>query len=107
MRTAHALAGREPQDFDYVEAHATGTVVGDRIEGNAIADAFGVCDRDEPLAAVQRQKQSWDTWRRRRFTAALLKTVLMMQERTFAPISRRISPYPTSKSTLNGATCRC
>ena len=35
MRTACARAGHMPQDFDYIEAHATGTVVGDRIEGNA------------------------------------------------------------------------
>ena len=30
MRMACARAGRAPQDFDYIEAHATGTVVGDR-----------------------------------------------------------------------------
>ena len=51
---AHRLrpggAGR-PQDFDYIEAHATGTVVGDRIEGNAIAQAFGGADRSHAAEA--------------------------------------------------------
>lgn len=49
MRTACARAGLGPEDFDYIEAHATGTVVGDRIEGNAIAEAFGGIEREVPL----------------------------------------------------------
>jgi acyl transferase domain-containing protein len=32
-------AGIDPLAVDYVEAHATGTAVGDAIEGNAIARA--------------------------------------------------------------------
>ena len=40
---------RAPRDFDYIEAHATGTVVGNRIEGNAIAKACGGFDRAVPL----------------------------------------------------------
>ena len=50
MRTACARAGRTPLDFDYIEAHATGTRVGDRIEGNAISEAFGGYEREAPLS---------------------------------------------------------
>ena len=49
MRSACARAGRTPLDFDYIEAHATGTRVGDRIEGNAISEAFGGYEREVPL----------------------------------------------------------
>ena len=87
MRTACERAGLGPEDFDYIEAHATGTVVGDRIEGNAIAEAFGGVERDVPLR-VASVKSNVGHLEAAAFSAALLKVVIMMQRRTFAPISR-------------------
>ena len=87
MRMACARAGRAPQDFDYIEAHAIGTVVGDRIEGNAITEAFGGCDREVPLR-VAGVKSNLGHIEAAAFHCALLKVVLMMQRRTFAPISK-------------------
>ena len=87
MRTACARAGLGPGDFDYIEAHATGTVVGDRIEGNAIAQAFGGVERDVPLR-VASVKSNVGHLEAAAFSAALLKVILMMQRRTFAPISK-------------------
>ncbi len=94
MRTACARAGRKPQDFDYIEAHATGTVVGDRIEGNAIAEAFGGVERDVPLR-VAGVKSNVGHMEAAAFSCALLKVILMMQRRTFAPISKNfLVPNP-------------
>ena len=87
MRDACERAGLEPGDFDYIEAHATGTVVGDRIEGNAIAEAFGGVEREVPLR-VASVKSNVGHLEAAAFTCALLKVVVMMQRRTFAPISR-------------------
>ncbi|MYA42739.1 MAG: SDR family NAD(P)-dependent oxidoreductase [Gemmatimonadetes bacterium] len=87
MRAACARAGLEPGDFDYIEAHATGTVVGDRIEGNAIAEAFGGVEREVPLR-VASVKSNVGHLEAAAFSAALLKVVLMMRQRAFAPISR-------------------
>ena len=87
MRTACRRAGLRPGDFDYIEAHATGTVVGDRIEGNAIAEAFGGVEREVPLR-VASVKSNLGHLEAAAFSAALLKVVLMMNHRTFAPISR-------------------
>ena len=87
MRTACERAGLGPEDFDYIEAHATGTVVGDRIEGNAIAEAFGGVERKVPLR-VASVKSNVGHLEAAAFTCALLKVVVMMQRRTFAPISR-------------------
>ena len=93
MRTASACAGRIPREFDYIEAHATGTVVGDRIEGNAIAEAFGD-GRQEPLR-VAGVKSNVGHMEAAAFTCALLKVVLMMQRRTFAPVSKNfLVPNP-------------
>ena len=87
MRRACARAGLGPGDFDYIEAHATGTVVGDRIEGNAIAEAFGGVEREVPLR-VASVKSNVGHLEAAAFSAALLKVVLMMRRRIFAPISR-------------------
>ena len=87
MRTACDRAGFSPQEIDYVEAHATGTPVGDPIEANAIADVFGgFREKDFPLR-VSSVKSNVGHMEAAAFHCALLKVVLMMQRRTFAPIS--------------------
>ena len=94
MRIACARAGRAPEEFDYIEAHATGTVVGDRIEGNAIMEAFGGFDRTVPLR-VSSVKSNVGHMEAAAFHCALLKVILMMQRRTFAPISKNfLVPNP-------------
>ena len=86
MRRARARAGLKAADFDYIEAHGTGTVVGDRIEGNAIAETFRE-GRTGPLR-LSSVKSNVGHMEAAAFHCALLKVVLMMQRRTFAPISR-------------------
>ncbi|MYK52239.1 MAG: type I polyketide synthase, partial [Gemmatimonadetes bacterium] len=94
MRTACARAGHAPQELDYIEAHATGTVVGDRIEGNAIAEAFGGRERAVPLR-IASVKSNVGHMEAAAFSCALLKVLLMMQRRTFAPISKNfLVPNP-------------
>lgn len=41
IRNALAMAGLAPEDIDHVNAHATGTTVGDTIEAAAIAESLG------------------------------------------------------------------
>ncbi|MDE0050116.1 MAG: SDR family NAD(P)-dependent oxidoreductase [Rhodospirillales bacterium] len=94
MRAASARAGLSPRDFDYIEAHATGTAVGDRIEGNAIAEAFGDSGRADPLR-VSSVKSNVGHMEAAAFHCALLKVVLMMRRRTFAPTSKSFqAPNP-------------
>ena len=94
MRRARARAARAAREIDYIEAHATGTVVGDRIEGNAIVEAFADGDRDAPLR-VSSVKSNVGHMEAAAFHCGLLKTLLMMQRRTFAPTSRNfVSPNP-------------
>ena len=94
MQQACARAGRHPQEFDYIEAHATGTVVGDRVEGNAIATAFGSNSREVPLR-ISSVKSNVGHMEAAAFHCALLKVILMMQHRTFAPTSKNfLVPNP-------------
>ncbi len=94
MREAVVRAGRTPGEFDYIEAHATGTAVGDPIEGNAIAEAFGGVVRGVPLR-VSSVKSNIGHMEAAAFHCALLKVVLMMRWRTFAPVSKNFQvPNP-------------
>ena len=94
MRQASVRAGRTPSEFDYIEAHATGTAVGDPIEGNAIAAAYGGPKRAVPLR-VSSVKSNVGHMEAAAFHCALLKVVLMMQRRTFAPMSNNFQvPNP-------------
>ncbi|MYH58917.1 MAG: acyltransferase domain-containing protein [Boseongicola sp. SB0675_bin_26] len=94
MREACKRANRSPLDFDYIEAHATGTVVGDRIEGNAISEAFSGFERATPLRLAS-VKSNVGHMEAAAFHCALLKVLLMMERRTFAPISRNfLVPNP-------------
>ncbi len=87
MRTARARAGRSPREIDYVEAHATGTVVGDRFEGNAISEAFESASRKSPLR-ISSVKSNVGHMEAAAFHCGLLKVLLMIQRRTFAPTSK-------------------
>ena len=94
MQDARLRAGRAAGEFDYIEAHATGTVVGDRVEGNAIVDAYGGIERNDPLR-VSSVKSNVGHMEAAAFHCALLKVILMMRNRTFAPTSRNfLVPNP-------------
>ncbi len=68
--------------------------MGDRIEGNAIAEAFGGGERNVPLR-VSGVKSNVGHMEAAAFSCALLKVVLMMQRRTFAPVSKNyLVPNP-------------
>ena len=62
-------------------------MVGDRIEGNAIAEAFSGPERDVPLR-VSSVKSNVGHMEAAAFHCAMLKVVLMMQRRTFVPTSK-------------------
>ena len=69
-------------------------MVGDRIEGNAIAEAFGGFERATPLRLAS-VKSNVGHMEAAAFHCALLKVLMMMERRTFAPISRNfLVPNP-------------
>ncbi|OXY92217.1 type I polyketide synthase [Streptomyces diastatochromogenes] len=50
IRRALELSGLAPADIDHIEAHGTGTTLGDPIEANALAEVFGGSrPQDRPL----------------------------------------------------------
>ncbi|MGB7871869.1 MAG: type I polyketide synthase [Mycobacterium sp.] len=49
LRTALAAARLQPSEIDYIEAHGTGTALGDPIELGALSQVFGERDGSAPL----------------------------------------------------------
>ena len=49
LRAALAAARLQPSEIDYIEAHGTGTALGDPIELGALSQAFGERDGSAPL----------------------------------------------------------
>ena len=83
-----------PDDIAYLEAHCTGTPVGDGVEGVAIANLFG--NRDGGKLRIASTRTNLGHQESSSFTSSLLKMVIMCRNRTFYPIS-------TNYETLNPA----
>lgn len=53
MRSALAMAGLQPGDMDYINAHATSTPVGDRAEIAALRNLFGEAASEVPVSSTK------------------------------------------------------
>lgn len=80
MRQALHQAGLEPSQIDYVNAHATGTPVGDAVEGKAILEVFGA---QPPPVSSTKSLTGHECWMAGASEAAYC--LLMMQEGFIAP----------------------
>ena len=78
IRQALANGGWKPEDVGYIEAHGTGTALGDPIEAHALASVFGP-GRSEPLV-VGSVKTNLGHLESAAGVAGLIKVVLSMQQ---------------------------
>ncbi|MFD6226125.1 type I polyketide synthase [Streptomyces sp. NPDC060232] len=90
---AQDLADCPPETIGYVEAHGTGTPLGDPIEVAALTEAFGtgVGPGQVALGSVKTNIGHLDT---AAGMAGLIKTVLMLRERTIVPSLNFRVPNP-------------
>ncbi len=72
------LAGLRPDEIDYIEAHGTGTRLGDPIEFNALKTVFATGSRKKPLS-IGAVKSSIGHLEAAAGMAGLIKTILMLQ----------------------------
>ncbi len=83
---AQALAGVEPDDFSYIEAHGTATPLGDPIEVAGLTKAFRRQTERNQFVALGATKSSIGHLDAASGVAGLIKTVLSLQHEKLPPV---------------------
>ncbi|WP_253848978.1 type I polyketide synthase [Actinosynnema pretiosum] len=94
---AMALAGVRPDDVDHVEAHATGTALGDPVEVHALTAGYRALS-DKPLrtgrTSIGSVKANIGHMNAAAGIAGLIKTVLMLEREAIVPTINVDRPNP-------------
>ncbi|MEV0766192.1 polyketide synthase [Nocardia sp. NPDC050435] len=94
MQRAFDAVDFDPDEVDYLEAHGTGTRVGDRVETEAAATVYGGYERASPLVIGSVKAVVGHT-----FSAAggagLLQAIQAMQAKTYPPNASLRAPNPS------------
>ncbi len=88
---AQAIAGVDPNTITYIEAHGTGTVLGDPIEIAALNEAFQDSDQPCAIGSVKTNVGHLDT---ASGVTGVIKAVLALQHRQIPPSLHYQSPNP-------------
>jgi phthiocerol/phenolphthiocerol synthesis type-I polyketide synthase E len=91
---AQKVAGVDPWDVDYVEAHGTATPIGDPVEVQALTDAFRRSRDDTGWCRLGAVKSNIGHTGAAAGVAGLIKTVLMLEHRELVPSLHFTKPNP-------------
>lgn len=94
IRSALEQAGLEPAQVDYIEAHGTGTALGDPIEIGALARVFGPGREPSRPLVVGSAKTNFGHLEAAAGIAGLLKVILALQHETIPPHLHFTTPNP-------------
>ncbi|WP_330348681.1 type I polyketide synthase [Streptomyces sp. NBC_00582] len=94
IRAAQTVAGVDPADLDYVEAHGTATRLGDPVEVRALADVFGTAAPDRARCALGAVKGNIGHTGAASGVAGLIKTALMLEHGRLVPTAHYTRPNP-------------
>jgi amino acid adenylation domain-containing protein len=85
IATAQRFAGIDPNTLTYIEAHGTGTALGDPIEVAALSQAFGARTKRRSFCALGSAKGNIGHLDAAAGVAGLIKTVLALEHRQIPP----------------------
>lgn len=94
IATAQMLAGVEPRSIGYLEAHGTATPLGDPIEIAALTQVFRESTSDTGFCRLGSLKANIGHLDAAAGVAGLIKAVLTLREREFAPLVNFSKPNP-------------
>jgi acyl transferase domain-containing protein/acyl carrier protein len=94
LARAYAEAGVNPAEVDYLEAHGTGTAVGDPVEVNAALKVLGAGRSPERPLLLGSAKSNIGHCEGAAGMAGLIKVVLCLQHRTVPPSLHFTTPNP-------------
>ncbi|HKC10858.1 MAG TPA: beta-ketoacyl synthase N-terminal-like domain-containing protein, partial [Vicinamibacteria bacterium] len=92
---AQAAAGVDPATIGYIEAHGTGTTLGDPIEIQALRQVFGGREGRNSLCAIGSLKTNIGHLDAAAGVAGLIKTVLALKHRQIPPSLHFEEPNPS------------
>jgi acyl transferase domain-containing protein/acyl carrier protein len=91
---AHAMADVEPESITYIEAHGTGTPLGDPIEIAALQQVFGAGTSKHGFCAIGSVKSNIGHLDTAAGVAGLIKAVLALEHRMIPPTLHFTRPNP-------------
>ncbi|NEQ79120.1 MAG: SDR family oxidoreductase [Moorea sp. SIO2I5] len=91
---AQALAGISPETITYIEAHGTGTPLGDPIEIAALRQAFSASTQKQGFCAIGSVKTNVGHLDTAAGVAGLIKTVLALKNKQIPPSLNFENPNP-------------
>jgi natural product biosynthesis luciferase-like monooxygenase protein len=91
---AQAIAGVDAETITYIEAHGTGTKLGDPIEITALSQAFRTNTQKKSFCAIGSVKTNVGHLDTASGMAGLIKTVLALQHKLLPPILHFETPNP-------------
>lgn len=94
LRRAYAAAAVEPRSIGLIEAHGTGTAVGDATEVRALTRVFGERPKDGPWCAIGSVKSMVSHTMEAAGAAGLIKTALALHHRVLPPTLHCDEPDP-------------
>ncbi len=94
LRKAYKDAGINPRDVDYIEAHGTGTILGDPIEADALGRVIGLGRADDKPALLGAVKSNVGHLESAAGAASLAKTALALQHDKVPPSINYAGPNP-------------
>ncbi len=94
LRFAYRDAGIAPSGVDYIEAHGTGTILGDPIEADALGRVVGRGRDDDKPALLGSAKTNFGHLESAAGAAGLIKVVLAMQQNRLPASLNYAGPNP-------------
>jgi acyl transferase domain-containing protein len=87
LRGALARAGLEASRIGYIEAHGTGTALGDPIEVEALAAVYGIASEGAPRCGLGSAKTNINHLEGAAGIAGMIKAILTLQARVMPPVA--------------------
>ncbi|WP_433197500.1 polyketide synthase Pks13 [Nocardia sp. CA-107356] len=94
LRRAYRDAGIAPSTVDYIEAHGTGTPIGDPIEADALGRVVGRGRDDDKPALLGSAKSNFGHLESGAGAASLAKVVMAFQHNVLPPSINYVGPSP-------------
>ena len=94
VKEALAVSGVEPRSIGLLEAHGTGTAVGDPIEVAALTEAFRSGTDEVGFCRLTSTKPNIGHLDTAAGTASLIKVVQALRHRTLPPLANHTAPSP-------------